>query len=316
MDEDLDDRDRGPQIDDYDDNLAPIKRPSNYDEHGEEVFLDTKRLKTNIWLVKVPEFLMQEWSKIDTEGVELGRLRVYSAAPPRPSGLPNQQRAPPKQKVTLHLPESKWSKDLPKDYILDVLPPASASQNTFVFCEDDEGRARELAGKVVHEAAMRPFTDERYREIMKKRREEALKTRKNITVMHHKDGKKVMHVGNANAPSRGTAQGEFLLTQKKTSADKRERIPKEELIGQIFEAFQASQYYSFKELLDRLKQPQQYLKEVIGEVCVLVKKGEEHGKYQLKPEYQTAGATTTADADDATAMDEDLDDDDDIIDDD
>ncbi|KAJ3211912.1 hypothetical protein HDU67_004184 [Dinochytrium kinnereticum] len=292
-----DERDRGPQLDD--DVEAPVKRPSHYDEHGEEVFLDTKRLKTSIWLVKVPEFVMKEWGKVEKEGAELGRLRVYSQGTNPPSK---------KQKVTLHLPnEAKWASNLPKDYVLDLLPSGPSQQNTFVFGEDDEGRAREISGKVVHEATMRPLTDNSYREIMKRRREEANSKRKNIAIIHHKDGKKVMAVGSANVATQGNAQGEFNLSQKRTTLDKRERIPKEELINQIFEAFKESSYYSFKELLERLKQPQTYLKEVINEVCVLMKKGEEHGKYALKPEFQSAGGGVGGDIS-LGAMDEDLDD--------
>ncbi|KAI8852080.1 transcription initiation factor IIF, beta subunit-domain-containing protein [Chytridium lagenaria] len=251
-----DERDRGPEIED-DVDIGSIKRPSHYDEHGEEVFLDTKRIKTSIWLVKVPEFVMKEWGKVEKEGVELGRLR-------------RQSNGKEDTKVTLHLPETKWAEDLPKNYVVDLMPANPTQQNTFV----------------VHEATMRPFTDDSYRDIMKKRRDEAMAKRKNIALIHHKDGKKVMAVGSANVPTQGTAQGEFNLSQKKTTLDKRERIPEEELINQIFEAFKESSHYSFKELLERLKQPMSYLKEIVNKVCVLVKKGEEHGKYALKAEYR------------------------------
>ncbi|KAJ3101225.1 hypothetical protein HDU97_001576 [Phlyctochytrium planicorne] len=299
---------RGPHIEDLDMDTGPVKRPSNYDEHGEEVFLDTKKLKTSVWLVKIPEFVMREWEKFDKPGEELGRLSVYPMS--QTSGPANK-----KQKVTLHLPkDAPWTEKIPHDYILDLLPSGPSQQNTFVFTEDSEGRARAVSGRVVHEATMRPFQDARYREVMKMRRVEAENKKKNIAFMELKDGKKVMQVGSSNVSTMGNAAGEFNLSQKRTTLDKRERLPKEELINQIFAVYKENEYYYFKELVERLKQPQAYLKEVVNEVCDLVKKGEEHGKYALKADYRNIGAGAIGGSSSGVKVEDldDLDDDDDL----
>jgi transcription initiation factor TFIIF subunit beta len=49
-----------------------------YDENGKELFLETKKMGTSIWLVKVPTFVAEKWNGIDKEGVELGKLRIYT----------------------------------------------------------------------------------------------------------------------------------------------------------------------------------------------------------------------------------------------
>jgi transcription initiation factor TFIIF subunit beta len=75
------------------------------------------------------------------------------------------------------------------------------------------------------------------------------------------------------------------FTKKKVVVDKRERMPKNDLLDLIFHVFQDKEIYNFKELQDKTQQPSQWLKEILNEVCILGKGGLNNGMYQLKPEY-------------------------------
>ncbi|KAJ3299474.1 hypothetical protein HDU76_006299, partial [Blyttiomyces sp. JEL0837] len=172
-----------------------------------------------------------------------------------------------------------WTKDLPLDYKLQIT--TAFPKSTYVFTEDEEGRAREVAGKVEHEATVTPIYDERYQKIVKERMESVAKKRKNIVTIGTKEGKKAMIEGTAS----GIAEVGFTLQAKKpATSDKKERLPKDELINAVLAAFSEYPYWTFKALLERTGQPQNWLKEVINDILVLNKKGPYNGHYSLKPE--------------------------------
>ncbi|KAF9992435.1 hypothetical protein BGZ65_012240 [Modicella reniformis] len=67
------------------------------------------------------------------------------------------------------------------------------------------------------------------------------------------------------------------------------RMPRNELVDMLFAAFEKFPYWSFKGLVEYCKQPHSYLKEVLGEICIFIKKGPYTARYQLKPEFAGAG---------------------------
>lgn len=62
----------------------------------------------------------------------------------------------------------------------------------------------------------------------------------------------------------------------------------------LFAAFEQYPYWSFKGLVEHVKQPHSYLKEVLGEICNFIKKGPYTAKYQLKPEFAGAAGRAAA----------------------
>lgn len=68
-------------------------------------------------------------------------------------------------------------------------------------------------------------------------------------------------------------------------------MPKNELMDILFAAFERYPYWSFKGLIEQTKQPSQYLKEVLTEICILNKRGPYTGNYQLKPEFKSRLST-------------------------
>jgi transcription initiation factor TFIIF subunit beta len=79
------------------------------------------------------------------------------------------------------------------------------------------------------------------------------------------------------------AQSRF--TKKKVPVEKRERMPRNDLLDLIFQIFEDKPLFSFKELQDKTQQPAQWLKELLNEVCNIEKGGPNNGMYQLKPEF-------------------------------
>lgn len=76
--------------------------------------------------------------------------------------------------------------------------------------------------------------------------------------------------------------------------DKRERLPREELLNLIFQAFAKYEHWTLKSLVENTKQPQVWLKEVLQEVAILNKRGPYMGSYSLKSEFRTTPAAAAS----------------------
>jgi len=63
------------------------------------------------------------------------------------------------------------------------------------------------------------------------------------------------------------------------------RMPKNQLMDQLFDLFQETPRWSIKPLRDRTQQPEAYLKEVLGEIAFLHKSGEFNGLWELTGNY-------------------------------
>ena len=74
--------------------------------------------------------------------------------------------------------------------------------------------------------------------------------------------------------------------KKKREQGKRARGDREEVLDLLFTAFQQHQYYNFRDLVHKTKQPPAYLKEILREVCVYNTKAPHKNMWELKPEYR------------------------------
>jgi hypothetical protein len=66
---------------------------------------------------------------------------------------------------------------------------------------------------------------------------------------------------------------------------KKTRKDKDILKNEIFDLFSVKKYWTNRELVAKLDQPENYLKEVLGEICNYIKSGPKKGCYELKQQY-------------------------------
>ncbi|KAF9954381.1 hypothetical protein BGZ65_004066, partial [Modicella reniformis] len=166
------------------------------DEDGNVVGdLDLSSAGTQAWLVKVPKFLADRWATVNKEGVDLGKVRIFSQTNPNdPDSAPFQ----------LILPTDDITANLPKTYTLKMNP--SQVSNSFVFTEPTgphpkpphgsgypTGKATSLSATIKHECTVTPMQTTEYREIMRERNIEAAK----------KGGRSVRMLGENNKTDRG-----------------------------------------------------------------------------------------------------------------
>ncbi|KAI9204889.1 transcription initiation factor IIF, beta subunit-domain-containing protein [Polychytrium aggregatum] len=224
--------------------------------------LNLSSTSRKIWLVKVPAFVAEKWSSIKTDGVELGRIRIYEKAQ-----VSGGRKEP---KITMHLPESDWSSDLPKNFNLKVI--STGQPNSYVFTENSQGTAVGIAGTIHHEAHVTPILDDNYHSLLKRRNSTQNDTNRKV-----KEEKNPRLEAWTQTSDRirdfKFGRDPLLEHRKKQSQDKKERMSEKELLDELFVLFDKHSHWSFKGLVDKTMQPQQWLKEVLVKICVLNKRG-------------------------------------------
>lgn len=226
----------------------------------------TEHANRRVWLVKVPDFLADRLADLDEEGLELGVVRATPGAP----GQPPQ--------VKLILSPSGPCGDLPLEYDMQL---SRCTQTLHLFCEDVTGSAVMIEGKVEQECQLKPVLDEQYRNMMKKRDEMANKPKRTIQLVDPiADSRQVGLIPHVS-------EHEMLMKRKRKYEPemRKERLPREEVVNMLFNAFDKIPHWNLKALIDHTQQPSVYLKELLGEIAVYNTRGPYKNLYELKPEY-------------------------------
>jgi|LauGreDrversion4_2_1035121.scaffolds.fasta_scaffold191286_2 hypothetical protein len=79
--------------------------------------------------------------------------------------------------------------------------------------------------------------------------------------------------------------------ERKEKHLKKTRMDREELKKEIFSLFTEKEFWANKELVAKLDQPENYLKEVLTEMCNYIRSGPKKGCYELKAQYVKTSTT-------------------------
>ncbi|PWN49657.1 hypothetical protein IE53DRAFT_380373 [Violaceomyces palustris] len=315
--------------------------------------LDTSLGQHQVWLVKVPKFLMQGWSSVKADDKRLGTVRVYD---PDHNGhqrmellLPQNPLPPVPRDPSAGSGPKPWD-NIPRAYDLRLTADSMATKarNLYAFKEmveggremdddDDEddddlashtkakakkkGKGRRitaLAGTVTNEASLQPQIrvanvgdkkvgmslsggagiSEEYRELLRKRREEASRPKRTIKMLDDSDaGRTNMLVAGVGGLGGAKSRFSTVMAQQKArpsgsgtsgggGTEKFARMPKNELLDLLFSLFEKWSYWSLKKLRGETQQPESYLRETLLGIADLHKRGPYVGNWSLKPEYR------------------------------
>ena len=70
-------------------------------------------------------------------------------------------------------------------------------------------------------------------------------------------------------------------------------MPRDQLLDELFKAFQERERWSIKALRERTQQPEAYLKEVLSEIAFLHRSGEFNGSWELMANYKGEGVRSS-----------------------
>ncbi|KAG5518237.1 hypothetical protein PMAC_003033 [Pneumocystis sp. 'macacae'] len=259
--------------------------------------LDMSKIRSKVWLVKVPKFLLDRWELVKDDDVDLGIIRIQNGK---------------SDNIKLIIPDIESNKDLPLEYNVFVMN--QHTRNTYVFAERDEKPVQNLSdatlfqetfhekksnihkpsrkhialvGTIAHECNISPIINEQYRKVMQARSKAASQPKRKIQMLnnHNSLTGNLMTLGTPETNA-GRFSSFIKNTKKSTSDQKASRLPRNELLDILFKCFDDYDYYSMKTLKEITKQPETYLKEVLESIAVLLKKGPYIMKWTLKTEYK------------------------------
>jgi len=239
--------------------------------------LDVSTAARGVWLVKVPKYLSENWKKCK-ESRQVGKLRISKS-----------RVAGGKPEVIFSLDEEVARQDdqeemkIPKNhkFVMTGVGRQTLAVLGAEAKDPADGICREtltVEGKVIQRAECRPIADADYMLLKRANFEQCNAPTRQVVQL-----KKA--VVNYKPTSAHASNLEFDLKNKKDEG-KRMRQDKEKVLDILFAAFEKHQYYTLKDLINLTKQPVNYLKEILKEICTYNLKAPHRNMWELKAEFR------------------------------
>ncbi|CAL9776541.1 unnamed protein product [Musa acuminata subsp. burmannicoides] len=249
-------------------------------EDGRSV-LETGRAERSVWLMKCPPLVSRSWKSAaasadpSNPNPAVGKV-VLSLDPLRPDD-------PSSLQFKMEMSQTD-SANTPKSYTLnmfkDFVPMC-------VVSESNQGKFS-LEGKVEHKFDMElhseNFSD--YGKLCRERTNKAMIKTRQVQVIDKDHGVLMRPMPGMVALVASGSKDKKKLTPTKGSDAKRTRRDRRELENIIFKLFERQQNWALKQLVQETDQPEQFLKEILNDLCVYNKRGPNQGTHELKPEYK------------------------------
>ncbi|KAK3165582.1 hypothetical protein QOZ80_1AG0035000 [Eleusine coracana subsp. coracana] len=255
--------------------------------------LETARADRSVWLMKCPTVVSRAWQEAAT-----GAASSSSAAAEAGSANPNPN--PVVAKVVLSL--DPLHDDQPLQFKMEMTQmdngntPKSYSLNMYndfvpmcIFSESNQGKLA-CEGKVEHKFDMKPHRENlaEYGKLCRERTSKFMTRTRQVQVLSDDSGMRMRPMPGMVGliPSSGPMKEKKKTLPAKPSDMKRTRRDRTEMENILFKLFERQPNWSLKQLMQETDQPEQFLKEILNDLCVYNKRGPNQGTHELKPEYK------------------------------
>ncbi|XP_064413811.1 general transcription factor IIF subunit 2 isoform X2 [Latimeria chalumnae] len=225
---------------------------------------------TGVWLVKVPKYLSQQWTKASGRG-EVGKLKIAKNQGKTEVSFTLNEELANIQSIGV----KQTSVSAPREHPFQL--QCVGGQTLTVFTESSSDKLA-LEGIVVQRAECRPAPGESYMKLKRLQIEESSKPIRLSLQLEKPVTTNYKPVSNH--------QNNIDYERKKKEDGKRARADRQQVLDMLFTAFEKHQYYNIKDLVDITKQPVIYLKEILREIGIYNVKGTHKNTWELKPEYR------------------------------
>ncbi|PKA53125.1 transcription initiation factor TFIIF subunit beta [Apostasia shenzhenica] len=244
--------------------------------------LETGKADRSVWLMKCPTLVSRSWQS--------------AAAVPSDPGVPN----PVVAKVVVSLDLIHNNEPTALQFKMELAQnengstPKSYSLNMFkdfvpmcVFSESSQGKCS-LEGKVEHKFDMEPHSEhfEEYGKLCRERTKKAMTKTRQIRILDNDHGVLMRPMPGMVGLVPSGSKDKKKVQAVKGSEVKRTRRDRRELENIIFKLFERQPNWALKQLVQETDQPEQFLKEILNDLCVYNKRGPNQGTHELKPEYK------------------------------
>ncbi|KAF7820108.1 general transcription factor IIF subunit 2 [Senna tora] len=243
------------------------------------VYLDTSRAEKAVWLMKCPPLVSRSLRASPSDAsVDPSRpvAKVVVSVDPLKS---NDDDYSPQ--FTMELAGTDAG-HIPRCYVLDMSTDFIPMS---VFSESSQGKMT-VEGKIQHKFDMRPHNQnlELYGKLCRERTNKYMVKSRQIQVIDNDRGAHMrpmpgMITFSTSGPS------EKKKTPTKGTETKRTRRDRGEMEEILFKLFERQPNWSLRQLIQETDQPEQFLKDILKELCVYNNKGTNQGTYDLKESF-------------------------------
>ncbi|KAM3411633.1 hypothetical protein ACQJBY_003357 [Aegilops geniculata] len=251
---------------------------------GDEAkYLETARADRSVWLMKCPPVVSQAWQGASSSSGDANPnpvvAKVVLSLDPLSSAEPSLQF-----KMEMSQTSVASTCNLPKSYSLnmfkDFVPMC-------VFSETNQGKLS-CEGKVEHKFDMEPHKDNllNYAKLCRERTQKSMVKTRKVQVLDNDHGMSMRPMPGMVGLISSSSKEKRKPTPTKPSDVKRTRRDRRELENIIFKLFEKQPNWALKALVQETDQPEQFLKEILNDLCMYNKRGPNQGTHELKPEYK------------------------------
>eukprot|EP00088_Acartia_fossae_P071011 TRINITY_DN9653_c0_g1_i11.p1 TRINITY_DN9653_c0_g1~~TRINITY_DN9653_c0_g1_i11.p1 ORF type:complete len:288 (-),score=63.36 TRINITY_DN9653_c0_g1_i11:300-1163(-) len=251
--------------------------------------LDLTHATRDVWLVKVPKYISDRWTKAGPNA-DVGKLKIRQGPGLHPHvslTLADNICAPItgiSEKESLDLVRnSSTSKEIPKEHKFRISGIAAQTLGVFSLTPGDREHVPpipdkvQMEGRVVQRAECAPIQSQSYMNIKK---EAIAKAGEPV--------RKVMQIQKHVQAYRPIAKHahDIIHDREKKLKGKKMRDDKEKVMEILFSLFEKHQFYNIKDLAEETRQPMNYLKQILNEVCNYNVRPPNRNMWELKPEFR------------------------------
>ena len=273
-------------------------RPAKRQAVGSIKPLDIGGLEQQLWLVKIPSFVSEQWSKAKNDDI-LGSFMVGM--------LPGKDGKPPTKQLIVKLNEqlNQSSNETPQSFTLDDINGSGAqhTDSMIAFSTEPETEQFSVNGKVTKSLILRPQRTSDYSNLVRERSFQKFANRRES---HTADFKALQKAAEQNQTvefiSSTKAELKAKAATKKSAGDgSGEELDLAALKSKVLEAFEKSERLKLKELEGYFKDVRGFtnssvanLRELLDKYTKCHKKGMFRGYYELLPEYVSEKKPTSS----------------------
>ncbi|KAK9124316.1 hypothetical protein Sjap_013918 [Stephania japonica] len=182
------------------------------------------------------------------------------------------------------------SENVPKCYSMDMFKDFVPM---CVFSQTNQGKVS-AEGKVLHKFDMKPHNEHMgdYGKLCRERTKKYTTKSRQLQVIENDRGGHMRPMpGMVGLASFGFKDKKKTM-QTKGSDTKRTRRDRGEMEAIMFKLFERQPNWTLRQLVMETDQPEQFLKDMLKDLCVYNNKGANQGTYELKPEYKKSTEET------------------------
>ncbi|XP_042421118.1 general transcription factor IIF subunit 2-like [Zingiber officinale] len=245
----------------------------------DRIFLDTTRAELPVWLLKCPPAISRVFQSVASNSFSATSSVIAKIVHTVDLLHPED---PSSEQFTLEMIQT--NPNAPRSYKLnmskDVAPMC-------VFSKSNQGKIS-VEGKVECKFDLEPQNLRAYSNLCRDRMNKAAVKIRKVQVLENDHGM-FMTPMPGQLPS--SSKEKRKLAQSKRQDAKRVRRDKGEMLSILFRLFERQPNWGLKQLVLETNQPQQFLKELLSEICVYNKRGPNQATHELKAEYKNLGGS-------------------------